>query len=110
MVTYGETDQVCQNWMQYHVIKKYLENLTEDQTLVVESGHPLGLFKSSPESPRTIITNAMMVGLFNDQENWERAISLGIANYGQMTACGWMYNGYVCPVRKKICSRQTRLP
>ncbi|EMS77896.1 urocanate hydratase [Desulfotignum phosphitoxidans] len=93
MVTYGETGQVCQNWMQYHVIKKYLENLTEDQTLVVESGHPLGLFKSSPSSPRTIITNAMMVGLFNDQENWERAISLGVANYGQMTAGGWMYIG-----------------
>ncbi|MFK5951702.1 MAG: urocanate hydratase [Desulfobacterium sp.] len=93
MVTYGETGQVCQNWMQYHVIKKYLENLTEDQTLVVESGHPLGLFKSSPYSPRTIITNAMMVGLFNDQENWERAISLGVANYGQMTAGGWMYIG-----------------
>ncbi|SMD10169.1 urocanate hydratase [Desulfocicer vacuolatum DSM 3385] len=93
MVTYGETGQVCQNWMQYHLIKKYLENLTEDQTLVVESGHPLGLFKSSPSSPRTIITNAMMVGLFNDQENWERAISLGVANYGQMTAGGWMYIG-----------------
>jgi urocanate hydratase len=93
MVTYGETGQVCQNWMQYHVIEKYLENLTEDQTLVVESGHPLGLFKSSPYSPRTIITNAMMVGLFNDQENWERAISLGVANYGQMTAGGWMYIG-----------------
>ncbi|WDP91050.1 MAG: urocanate hydratase [Desulfobacter sp.] len=93
LVTYGETGQVCQNWMQYHVIRRYLENLTEDQTLVVESGHPLGLFKSSPASPRTIITNAMMVGLFNDQENWERAISLGVANYGQMTAGGWMYIG-----------------
>ena len=93
LVTYGETGQVCQNWMQYHVIRRYLENLTEDQTLVVESGHPLGLFKSSPSSPRTIITNAMMVGLFDDQENWERAMSLGVANYGQMTAGGWMYIG-----------------
>lgn len=93
MVTYGETGQVCQNWMQYHLIKKYLENLTQDQTLVVESGHPLGLFKSSPASPRAIITNAMMVGLFDDQENWERAMSLGVANYGQMTAGGWMYIG-----------------
>jgi urocanate hydratase len=93
MVTYGETGQVCQNWMQYLLIKKYLENLTQDQTLVVESGHPLGLFKSSPTSPRTIITNALMVGLFDDQENWERAMSLGVANYGQMTAGGWMYIG-----------------
>ncbi len=93
LVTYGETGQVCQNWMQYQIIKKYLENVTQDQTLVVESGHPLGLFKSSPTSPRTIITNAMMVGLFDDQENWERAMSLGVANYGQMTAGGWMYIG-----------------
>ncbi len=93
LVTYGETGQVCQNWMQYRIIKKYLENVTQDQTLVVESGHPLGLFKSSPTSPRTIITNAMMIGLFDDQENWERAMSLGVANYGQMTAGGWMYIG-----------------
>jgi len=93
LVTYGETGQVCQNWMQYHLIKMYLENVTQDQTLVVESGHPLGLFKSSPTSPRVIITNAMMVGLFDDQENWERAMSLGVANYGQMTAGGWMYIG-----------------
>jgi urocanate hydratase len=93
MVTYGETGQVCQNWMQYLLIKKYLENITQDQTLVVESGHPLGLFKSSPTSPRAIITNALMIGLFDDQENWERAMSLGVANYGQMTAGGWMYIG-----------------
>ena len=93
LVTYGETGQVCQNWMQYLLIKKYLEHLTQDQTLVVESGHPLGLFKSSPTSPRIIITNALMIGLFDDQENWERAMSLGVANYGQMTAGGWMYIG-----------------
>ncbi|MFK5951495.1 MAG: urocanate hydratase [Desulfobacterium sp.] len=93
LVTYGETGQVCQNWMQYRIIKKYLENVTQDQTLVVESGHPLGLFKSAPTSPRAIITNAMMIGLFDDQENWERAMSLGVANYGQMTAGGWMYIG-----------------
>jgi urocanate hydratase len=93
LVTYGETGQVCQNWMQYHIIKKYLENLTQDQTLVVESGHPLGLFKSSPQAPRTIITNAMMVGLFDDQDNCNRAVALGVANYGQMTAGGWMYIG-----------------
>ncbi len=93
LVTYGETGQVCQNWMQYRLIQRYLEVLTREQTLVVASGHPLGLFASSPEAPRVIITNAMMVGCFDDQDNWHRAMALGVANYGQMTAGGWMYIG-----------------
>ncbi len=93
LVTYGETGQVCQNWMQYVLIKKYLEELTDQQTLVVESGHPLGLFQSHKHSPRVIITNGLMVGLFDDQENWHRAAALGVASYGQMTAGGWMYIG-----------------
>jgi len=93
LVTYGETGQVCQNWMQYRLIKQYLENFTRHQTLVVESGHPVGLFESAPESPRVIITNSLMVGCFDDQENWHRAAALGVANYGQMTAGGWMYIG-----------------
>jgi urocanate hydratase len=93
LVTYGETGQVCQNWMQYRLIKRYLEVLTREQTLVVASGHPLGLFASAPEAPRVIITNAMMVGCFDDQANWHRAMALGVANYGQMTAGGWMYIG-----------------
>lgn len=93
LVTYGETGQVCQNWMQYRLLKKYLEQLTEDQTLVVESGHPLGLFRSRPDAPRVIITNAMMVGMFDNQEDWHTAMQLGVANYGQMTAGGWMYIG-----------------
>ncbi|MFH1934781.1 MAG: urocanate hydratase [Pseudomonadota bacterium] len=93
LVTYGETGQVCQNWMQYRLTKQYLEVMTREQTLVVESGHPLGLFASNLEAPRVIITNALMVGLFDDQENWHRAIALGVANYGQMTAGGWMYIG-----------------
>lgn len=93
LVTYGETGQVCQNWMQYHLIKRYLQELTDQQTLVVQSGHPLGLFRSSPSAPRVIITNALMVGCFDDQENWHRAAALGVANYGQMTAGGWMYIG-----------------
>ncbi len=93
LVTYGETGQVCQNWMQYLLIQKYLENLTDNTTLVVMSGHPLGLFKSSASSPRVIITNALMVGMFDNQENWHRATALGVANYGQMTAGGWMYIG-----------------
>ncbi|MCP4344111.1 MAG: urocanate hydratase [Desulfobacterales bacterium] len=93
LVTYGETGQVCQNWMQYRLIRLYLETVTQDQTLVVESGHPLGLFESCPEAPRVIITNAMMIGCYDDQENWHRAMALGVANYGQMTAGGWMYIG-----------------
>lgn len=93
LVTYGETGQVCQNWMQYKLIKKYLEELTSEQTLVIESGHPVGLFKSHSFAPRVIITNGLMIGLFNDQENFKRAAALGVTNYGQMTAGGWMYIG-----------------
>ena len=93
LVTYGETGQVCQNWMQYRLIKKYLEELTDEQTLVLESGHPVGLFKSHKLAPRVVITNGLMVGLFDDQANFNRAAALGVANYGQMTAGGWMYIG-----------------
>ncbi|MDD4008563.1 MAG: urocanate hydratase [Fermentimonas sp.] len=93
LVTYGETGQVCQNWMQYSLIRKYLEEMTQEQTLVVESGHPLGLFKSKPDAPRVIITNSMMVGMFDNQKDWEIAAQMGVANYGQMTAGGWMYIG-----------------
>lgn len=93
LVTYGETGQVCQNWMQYQLIKRYLEELTEDQTLVVESGHPLGLFRSKPDAPRVINTNGLMIGIFDNQQEWHRAMQLGVANYGQMTAGGWMYIG-----------------
>ena len=93
LVTYGETGQVCQNWMQYRLIMQYLEELTQDQTLVIESGHPLGLFQSKPEAPRVIITNSMMVGMFDNQTDWHIAAQMGVANYGQMTAGGWMYIG-----------------
>ena len=93
LVTYGETGSVCQNWLQYRLIKQYLEVLTQDQTLVIESGHPLGLFPSRPDAPRVIITNALMVGMFDNQSDWELAEQMGVANYGQMTAGGWMYIG-----------------
>ena len=93
LVTYGETGQVCQNWMQYRLIKKYLENLDEYRTLVMMSGHPLGLFKSSPNAPRVIMSNGLMVGMFDNQQEWHRAMQLGVSNYGQMTAGGWMYIG-----------------
>ena len=93
LVTYGETGRVCQNWMQYRLIKKYLEAMTDQQTLVVESGHPLGLFRSKQDAPRVIITNALMVGLYDNPTDWNVAEQMGVANYGQMTAGGWMYIG-----------------
>lgn len=93
LVTYGETGQVCQNWMQYRLICRYLELLTEDQTLVMMSGHPAGLFASHRNSPRVIITNGLMVGMFDDGDNWARAAAMGVSSYGQMTAGGWMYIG-----------------
>ncbi|WP_312634730.1 urocanate hydratase [Oscillibacter sp.] len=93
LVTYGETGQVCQNWMQYRLIKKYLEVMTDQQTLVVMSGHPLGLFHSHKGAPRCIISNGLMVGMFDNQKDFNRAAAIGVANYGQMTAGGWMYIG-----------------
>ena len=93
LVTYGETGNVFQNWLQYLLVKKYLEVMTQDQTLVIESGHPLGLFPSKPDAPRVIITNALMIGMFDNLEDWEIAEQMGVANYGQMTAGGWMYIG-----------------
>jgi len=93
LVTYGETGQVMQNWMQYHLVKMYLEIMTDEQTLVVQSGHPLGLFKSHKLAPRVILSNGLMIGLYDDLENMNRAASLGVASYGQMTAGGWMYIG-----------------
>jgi urocanate hydratase len=93
LVTYGETGQVCQNWMQYRLIKKYLEVMREDQTLVVQSGHPLGLFPSSPNAPRVISTNGLVIGKWDNPVEFKRLTALGVANYGQMTAGGWMYIG-----------------
>jgi urocanate hydratase len=93
LVTYGETGSVCQNWMQYRLIKKYLQAMTDDQTLVMQSGHPLGLFRSRPDAPRAVVTNGLMVGLFDNPEDWEVAAQMGVSSYGQMTAGGWMYIG-----------------
>ena len=93
LVTYGETGQVCQNWMQYQLIKKYLEKLTHHHTLVMMSGHPMGLFKSHESSPRVIVTNGLMIGMFDNPEDWAKATAMGCSSYGQMTAGGWMYIG-----------------
>lgn len=93
LVTYGETGQVFQNWMQYRLVMQYLEILDDSQTLVIMSGHPLGLFKSAKHSPRVVITNSLMIGMFDNQDQWIKAQAMGVANYGQMTAGGWMYIG-----------------
>jgi len=93
LVTYGETGQVFQNWMQYQLVKKYLQIMKEDQTLVVSSGHPVGLFPSHRNAPRVINTNGLIVGLWDDPETFKKLAALGVSNYGQMTAGGWMYIG-----------------
>ena len=94
LVTYGETGQVCQNWMQYLLIKQYLED-----TYVLSKHWSLSpdirwdCFVPSPDAPRVIITNSMMIGQFDNQHDWHIAAQMGVANYGQMTAGGWMYIG-----------------
>ncbi|MDZ7331565.1 MAG: urocanate hydratase [candidate division KSB1 bacterium] len=93
LVTYGETGQVFQNWMQYCLVKKYLEVMREDQTLVVSSGHPVGLFPSHRNAPRVISTNGLIVGAWDNPDEFKRLAALGVSNYGQMTAGGWMYIG-----------------
>jgi urocanate hydratase len=93
LVTYGESGQVFQNWMQYNLVKLYLQEMTERQTLVVYSGHPLGLFESSVNAPRVISTNGMLVGMYDNLAGFAQAAAMGVSNYGQMTAGGWMYIG-----------------
>lgn len=93
LVTYGSTGQVCQNWMQFILIKKYLKIMTEEQTLVVSSGHPVGLFNTYRNAPRVISTNGLMVGMFDTLDDFHRVSAMGVSNYGQMTAGGWMYIG-----------------
>jgi len=93
LVTYGETGQVAQNWMQYHWIRKYLQIMTDKETLVVMSGHPLGLFFSHEGASRVVVTNGLMIGMYDTPEAFAKAAALGVTNYGQMTAGGWMYIG-----------------
>jgi len=93
LVTYGENGQVFSNWLQYRLVKLYLEKMTENQTLIVASGHPVGLFPSNAMAPRVISTNGIMIGIFDNPDDFATAAALGVANYGQMTAGGWMYIG-----------------
>ena len=93
LVTYGESGQVFQNWMQYRLVKMYLEHMTENQTLIIASGHPVGLYPTIKTAPRVISTNGLMVGMFDNPDDFAIAAAIGVANYGQMTAGGWMYIG-----------------
>lgn len=93
LVTYGETGQICQNWMQFQLIQDYLQRMESYQTLVIQSGHPLGLFPSNETAPRVILSNGLMIGLYDNPQEFARAAAIGVANYGQMTAGGFMYIG-----------------
>ena len=93
LITYGGNGTVFQNWAQYLLTMKYLAKMTEEQTLVLYSGHPLGLFPSHPEAPRCVVTNGMVVPNYSSPEDYERLAALGVTSYGQMTAGSFMYIG-----------------
>ncbi len=93
LITYGGNGAVFQNWAQYLLTMKYLVEMTADQTLILYSGHPLGLFPSHPAAPRVVITNGMMVPNYSSKEEWNKYNALGVTQYGQMTAGSFMYIG-----------------
>src|SRR5690606_33865034 len=93
LITYGGNGAVFQNWAQYLLVMKYLAEMEEDQTLVVYSGHPLGLFPSHPNAPRVVVTNGMMVPNYSKPDDWEKFNAIGVTQYGQMTAGSYMYIG-----------------
>jgi urocanate hydratase len=93
LITYGGNGAVFQNWAQYRLTMKYLSEMTDEQTLVIYSGHPLGLFPSPKESPRLVVTNGMVIPNYSSQDHWEKFNALGVSQYGQMTAGSYMYIG-----------------
>lgn len=93
LITYGGNGAVFQNWAQYRLTMKYLSEMTDDQTLVMYSGHPLGLFPSHPRAPRVVVTNGMVIPNYSKADDWERLNALGVSQYGQMTAGSYMYIG-----------------
>ncbi|MBL7472887.1 urocanate hydratase [Robertkochia sediminum] len=93
LITYGGNGAVFQNWAQYRLVMKYLAEMTEEQTLVMYSGHPLGLFPSHKNAPRVVVTNGMMIPNYSKQDDWEKFNALGVTQYGQMTAGSYMYIG-----------------
>ncbi len=93
LITYGGNGAVFQNWAQYLLTMKYLSEMTDEQTLVMYSGHPLGLFPSHPGAPRVVVTNGMVIPNYSKPDDWERFNALGVSQYGQMTAGSYMYIG-----------------
>lgn len=93
LITYGGNGAVFQNWAQYLLAMKYLATMTDEQTLVLYSGHPMGLFPSHPEAPRVVVTNGMVIPNYSSQDDYERFNALGVSQYGQMTAGSFMYIG-----------------
>ncbi len=90
LITYGGNGAVFQNWAQYRLVMKYLAEMTDEQTLVMYSGHPMGLFPSHSEGPRVVVTNGMMIPNYSQPDDWERFNALGVTQYGQMTAGSYM--------------------
>ena len=93
LITYGGNGAVFQNWAQYRLTMKYLSQMTDSQTLVIYSGHPLGLFPSHPDAPRVVVTNGMVIPNYSKPDDWERMNAMGVSQYGQMTAGSYMYIG-----------------
>ena len=93
LITYGGNGAVFQNWAQYRLVMKYLSEMTDEQTLVMYSGHPLGLFPSHKEAPRVVVTNGMVIPNYSKPDDWERFNAMGVSQYGQMTAGSYMYIG-----------------
>lgn len=93
LITYGGNGAVFQNWIQYRLTMKYLSEMEDDQTLVMYSGHPLGLFPSHKDAPRVVVTNGMMIPNYSKPDDWEKFNALGVTQYGQMTAGSYMYIG-----------------
>lgn len=93
LITYGGNGAVFQNWIQYRLVMKYLSEMNDEQTLVMYSGHPLGLFPSHPNAPRVVVTNGMMIPNYSKPDDWEKFNALGVTQYGQMTAGSYMYIG-----------------
>ncbi|WP_418989234.1 urocanate hydratase [Alistipes sp.] len=93
LITYGGNGAVFQNWAQYRLAMQYLSEMTENQTLAMYSGHPLGLFPSHPDAPRVVVTNGMVIPNYSKPDDWERLNALGVSQYGQMTAGSYMYIG-----------------
>lgn len=93
LITYGGNGAVFQNWAQYRLVMKYLAQMNEEQTLVMYSGHPMGLFPSHKDAPRVVVTNGMVIPNYSKPDDWERFNALGVSQYGQMTAGSYMYIG-----------------